>query len=103
MNKEVGDNIGATLGRVLEVRSDLVGGAVGRCIKIRTLLDKPLVRWTNVNIGGTLCRVFFRYEKLADFCFGCGRLDHVDRDCKTLQTDGKKNTMVCGLEQTDKT
>lgn len=37
MNKEVGAEIGATLGQVMEVRSEPIGGAVERCIRIRTL------------------------------------------------------------------
>lgn len=59
MNKEVGVEIGTTLGQVLEVRSDPKGGVVGRCIRIRTLVDihKPIVRWT---IGGSLCCILFR-------------------------------------------
>lgn len=93
MNKEVGAIIGSTLGQVLDVRSDPEGGAVGRCIRIRTMVNihKPLVRWTNANIGGSLCRIFFRYEKLADFCFFCGTLDHVDRECKAMIPNGKKH------------
>lgn len=29
----------------------------------------------------------FRYEKLGDFCFICGRLDHIDKDCPNLFSD----------------
>lgn len=27
--------------------------------------------------------VKFKYEKLRDFCYDCGIIDHVDRDCDT--------------------
>lgn len=93
MKKEVGEVIGSTIGHVLDVRSDPKGGAVGRCIRIRALVDinRPLVRWTSTNIGGTLCHIFFRYEKLANYCFYCDRLDHVDRECKAMILDGKKH------------
>lgn len=86
MNKDVGEMIEATIGQVLEVRCNQEGRAFGRCIRMRILLDihKPLARWTNANIDGLLCRIFFKFEKLADFCFICGRLDHLDRDCKAM-------------------
>lgn len=93
MNKEVGVAIGTAVGNVLEVRSGQEGGAVGRCIRIRAMLNinKPLIRWTNVNIEGSLRRIFLRYEKLANFCQFCGHLDHVDRECKVMIPDEKKH------------
>lgn len=59
------------------------------------------MRWTNVNIGGSLCRLFFHYKKLADFCFFCGRLDHINKDCKESQLEGKKHygPWLCGHRQ----
>lgn len=89
MNKTVGEDVGALLGKVLEVRSDVGGTTIGRCICIRAQVDihKPLLRWTNVNIGGTPCRIMFRYEKLAEFCYYCGPLDHMDKNCKHTHPD----------------
>lgn len=52
---------------------------------------KPLVRWTKDSIGGSPCHIFSRYEKLANFCFYCGRMDHLDCDCKEMTLDGKKH------------
>lgn len=34
-------------------------------------------------------RVIFRYEKLADLCYYCGPLDHLEKDCKNILPDGK--------------
>lgn len=39
MNKEVGELIGAAIEQVMEVRCGPVGGAFGRCMRIRVLLD----------------------------------------------------------------
>lgn len=93
INKEVGAMIAPTIGNVTEIKYDTEGEAYGRCIRLKAVLDihKPLVRWTNISIGGSLCRLFFRYEKLADFCFYCGRLDHVDKDCREENIGGKKH------------
>lgn len=41
---------------------------------------KPLVRGTRVDFNGMQSIVIFRYEKLCDFCFVCGKLDRIDRD-----------------------
>lgn len=42
---------------------------------------QPLLRWTNVSMGGVSDKVFFRYERLADFCYYYGHLDHMEKDC----------------------
>lgn len=93
MNRDIGEVIGSTLGKVLEIRCDTDGGAIGHYICIRALTDvhKPLVRWTNASIEGSLCRLFFHYEKFADFSFYCGCLDHIDKDCKESHLRGKKH------------
>lgn len=93
MNKDVRMEIGSRLGQVLEVRGDAEGGATGRCIRVKVKLDicKPLIRWLFMHIGRTTCRVIMRCEKLVDFCFFSGRLDHVERDCKELTVDSKRH------------
>lgn len=96
--------IAPVIGKVTEIKCETDGGAFGRCIRLRAILDihKPLVKWTNMTIGGLLCRLFFRYEKLVDFCFICGQLDHKDIECKEERL-GEKNTLVHGWERTTST
>lgn len=69
MNKSVGEELGGLLGRVTDVCCDVGGTAIRRYIRIRAWVNirNPLLRWTNVNLGGTSDRVFFHYEKLVDF------------------------------------
>lgn len=85
----VGERIGALFGRVLEVCS----GA--ECIRVRALINvhNPILRWTNVTIGGITQKIFFRYEKLADFCLFCGRLDHLENSCEYVNRYGLR---LCG-------
>ena len=40
-------------------------------------VTKPLHRGMMVNVRGVLKWVSFKYVKLPDFCFGCGKLDLV--------------------------
>lgn len=89
MNKMVGEEVGALLSDVVKVNCDLEGKAIGNYIRVRVLLDvrNPLIRWSNINIGGLARKILFRYEKLADFCFSCGRLDHLEKHYSFSQPD----------------
>lgn len=93
MNKQIGEKVGALLGSVLEVYCDGNGKAIGKCTRIRVLLNihNPIIRWTNINIGGVARKVLFRYEKLVDFYYLCGRLDHLQKSCSFAYPDGLKH------------
>lgn len=86
MTTQVGRVIGSRLGEVLEVESSTGGVAWGRCLRVKVLLDvtRPLCRGSTISTGSIKTKVLFRYEKLSDFCYFCGILDHVDKDCPTL-------------------
>lgn len=92
MTKGVGEALGKILGEVLEVKSDYDGAAIGWCVHIRAQVNvkKPLCQWASINIEGASSRTIFRYEKIADFCFYCGRLNHQDKDCQSIPPNGKK-------------
>lgn len=51
-------------------------------------VKKPLLWWTIVSIGGVTYMVLFCYEKLANFCYLCGRLNHLEMHCTLAQPDG---------------
>ncbi|KAI5019754.1 hypothetical protein ZWY2020_044642 [Hordeum vulgare] len=66
--------------------------APGKYLRVQVRIDisKPLMRGVTLDMGegvkGHWCR--FEYEYLPDFCYRCGFLDHVDKDCKiTLGRD----------------
>ncbi|XP_057444766.1 uncharacterized protein LOC130737012 [Lotus japonicus] len=65
----------------------------GVSLRIRVWLDitAPLRRGQMVAVqGGAPVRVSFKYEKIVNFCFRCGMVDHVLADC-VLPDDGSPN------------
>lgn len=90
MNKAIIEEISALIGEVIDFSGDGTGGAIDRCIRARVMVDifKPLLRWTTVSFGGVLYKVLFRYEKLADFCYLCGRLNYLEKHCVWSHPDG---------------
>lgn len=54
---------------------------------------KTLLRWSTVSIEGIPSRVIFRYEKLVDLCYYYDHLDHLEKDCQNILSNGKR---YCG-------
>ncbi|KAK9994125.1 hypothetical protein SO802_023828 [Lithocarpus litseifolius] len=84
MTRESGMEIGAKLGRVLDVDVPEKGVHWGKFLRVRVQIDamKKLVRGKRVTIEGGESRwVLFKYERLPNFCYKCGRLDHGEKDC----------------------
>lgn len=71
MNRRIGSNIGASLGKVeeVEVADDDVGW--GRYLRLRVVIDlfQPLDRGRSLSLEGTSYWVKLKYEKLPAFCF----------------------------------
>lgn len=63
--------------------------AIVKCVWVRVLVDvsKSLLRWTSVSFGGVSSKVLLRYEKLVDFCYLCGQLDHLEKNCALLHPE----------------
>lgn len=85
MNAETGRRIGNSVGEVLEVDKDEDELAVGEYLRIKVLIDirKPLFRGITMEKGKGeeefWCR--FKYEFVPNFCYSCGLLGHVEKDC----------------------
>lgn len=44
--------------------------------------EKPLKRGTILkNKEGDVYKITFKFERLLDFCYNCGRVDHLLKDC----------------------
>lgn len=91
--KRIGDVIGAFL------EWDNVGDSKwGRYLRLRTLVDleKPLKKGTILkSMEGLTFRVSFKYERLMDFCYCCGRIGHLFKDCNEKeQEDDEDNSFL---------
>ena len=96
MTEKIGIILGETIGEVEKM--DAGGGqmAWGRYLRVRIIINfkKPLKRGSRITISrsGSVI-VVFKYEKLPDFCYMCGYLDHQENDCDRmvrLLKEGKK-------------
>lgn len=47
-------------------------------------LKKPLKRGKVVRFKEKNLRVYFKYERLSNFCFVCGKLGHQLKDCELV-------------------
>ena len=84
MTKEIGRTIGSKLGEVMEVDVSDSGVHWGRCLRVRVRIDvtKRLVRGKKITIEGGEGRwVQLKYERLPNFCYRCGLLNHTLKDC----------------------
>ncbi|XP_059462008.1 uncharacterized protein LOC132191003 [Corylus avellana] len=83
MGKEVGFQIGATMGTVEEVDTDEDGVGWGEYLRVRIRIDvkKPLARGRVINLLGKQVLIGFRYEKLPKYCFDCGKIWHGREGC----------------------
>ena len=81
--RETGIAIGASLGEVLEV--DVADTRVqwGKCLRVHVSLDvsRKLIRGKRIHgEKGVDWWVLFKYERLPNFCYHCGLLEHDLKD-----------------------
>uniref|UniRef100_A0A2N9HZ94 Zinc knuckle CX2CX4HX4C domain-containing protein n=1 Tax=Fagus sylvatica TaxID=28930 RepID=A0A2N9HZ94_FAGSY len=84
MTEEFTGAIGRTLGQVERVtdRDDERGGE--NCMRVRVRMDitTPLCCGRMIRMEERKKRwAAFRYERLPNFCYWCGHLDHAEKDC----------------------
>lgn len=92
MIRDIGEVLGKGFGRCTSVDSDESGRCRGPAMRVRVEMDisKPLRRGAQVRLGdiGGVVWVGAKYERLPDFCFGCGKIGHVLRDCLEIESGG---------------
>ena len=92
--KEMGWTIGSSLGPVLDVVVSKSGVQWGKSLRVRVHIDitKRLVRGKKITIeGGESKWVIFKYERLPNFCYRCGLLNHALKECTEGQENSKPN------------
>ncbi|XP_050281194.1 uncharacterized protein LOC126722088 [Quercus robur] len=82
--KEVGYNIGSTIGAVESVDTNETGFCLGSFMRIRVMIDisNPLCRGRKVRLGeSSQFWVDFKYERMPIFFYLCGMVTHNENDC----------------------
>lgn len=90
-------SVGDSMGGFLELdESDPLG--LDNFLRLKIMMDitKPLRRGFKVAVGGGLSKwVDVKYERVGDFCYLCGKLGHVDKDCENYNVeDGSTKELV---------
>lgn len=92
-NEYIGNLIGGSIGRVVEVdidQGEMNGGEYMR-VRVEIKVGKPLLRGKKMNMGmGNICWVRFAYERLPNFFYCCGKLDHSHRECRSWAENQKR-------------
>ncbi|KAL0007003.1 hypothetical protein SO802_008505 [Lithocarpus litseifolius] len=83
LDLEVAMEIGETIGNVIpsEHTKEMVGRDFLR-VRVEIDVSKPLCRGRKIAINANeFIWVAFKYEKLPNFCYWCGRVSHADKEC----------------------
>uniref|UniRef100_A0A2N9FI47 CCHC-type domain-containing protein n=1 Tax=Fagus sylvatica TaxID=28930 RepID=A0A2N9FI47_FAGSY len=93
MTREVGEDIGMQVGKLLDVDVPNENGiAWGRFLRIRVEVElaKPLMRGCIIQVEDDKpVWVDFRYEHLPIFCYKCGFLGHSSSDCTANRSSAR--------------
>ncbi|XP_050229180.1 uncharacterized protein LOC126678321 [Mercurialis annua] len=74
--------IGGKVGRIVEWTDEDMANW-GRYGRVMIDVTKPIFRGTKIiNPLGENCWVSFKYEKIQNYCYWCGMLDHTVADCE---------------------
>ncbi|KAF5459069.1 hypothetical protein F2P56_023057 [Juglans regia] len=83
MNANTGLKLGQLVGEVLEVDTDSSGICWGSCLRIKAMIDitKPLTRGRFLTLGKSKFWISFKFERLSNFCYQCGKIKHALGGC----------------------
>ncbi|KAK3225745.1 hypothetical protein Dsin_005607 [Dipteronia sinensis] len=96
MNRRIARWLAEQIGRVIEIPADS-RECWGKFMRVKVQLDitKPLKQWLRLKLDKSenIVVVALKYERLPDFCYACGRIGHITKDCtdeeaKKMALDG---------------
>ncbi|KAL5815295.1 hypothetical protein ACOSQ4_025936 [Xanthoceras sorbifolium] len=97
MTKEIGWALGNKIGRVTDIDVGATGDCLGRFLRVRVVIDvsKPLSRYLRVCLleGDPDTVLLLRYERLTEYCFHCGVVGHVVRECQLAHDRSGSSSM----------
>ncbi|XVF29188.1 hypothetical protein REPUB_Repub15cG0098700 [Reevesia pubescens] len=87
MFEKMGFTISETLGEVIEIEATIDQLCWGKYLRVRIMINitKPLKNGSYITLGDegkTL--VAFKYERLSDLCYVCGKLIHHESKCNMV-------------------
>ena len=89
--------IGGSLGEVVEVETD--GVMWDNSVRIKVMIDvsKPLKRVQRIRSStGVGLLIEIKYERLPIFCYACGIIGHIERDCVLVPDDDREEEKQWG-------
>ncbi|KAF7139019.1 hypothetical protein RHSIM_Rhsim07G0114000 [Rhododendron simsii] len=98
MTQRNAEIIGKRFSKLLAIESSVDGLLLGRSflrVKVEIEISKPLPKgfWLRKNTeAGKDLWISYKYEKLSDFCYDCGRLGHDKRSCKFVSREEGSNS-----------
>ncbi|CAA0819866.1 Unknown protein [Striga hermonthica] len=95
---ELGLKIGGVIGKVVNVQVPSAESSNGHIMKVQVELNlrEPIPRGTKIKLGTHNRWVSFRYENLQSFCFYCGLIGHIDKNCHSKKDDLANNVLNMG-------
>ncbi|KAL7199653.1 hypothetical protein ACSBR2_021863 [Camellia fascicularis] len=85
MTRQTGEVLGRRVGHLVQVEAQSEGLLLNRsflCFRVAINLQEPLPKG-----GGPAIWVFFKYERLSDFYYDCGRIGHDNKICKFVSKE----------------
>ncbi|TXG72521.1 hypothetical protein EZV62_001100 [Acer yangbiense] len=101
MTEEIGRFLGSIVGEVVDFDTSDSGSYMTKYLRVQVILeiDKPLRRCLRVNVlgDGVESVMLGKHERLPEFCFWCGLLGHMPKDCPDkplLSGDAKEEELL---------
>ncbi|KAJ8430330.1 hypothetical protein Cgig2_015387 [Carnegiea gigantea] len=92
--KSFAEFLGSKIGTFAACEEEFMLGAdKSLCFQVDVDVCKPLRKGINVKIDGKQLWIFFKFLKLPNFCYGCGRLGHMVKACEVIDPDSPNSAL----------